>query len=64
MTLIFNIHSPSELSAGLVGFDDTVKIEIESGNPGGDPGKFAKETAQFLQDWYDGAQVTLVGIVL
>lgn len=57
--LVFNIHMPSELSAGLRGFTDTVTIFVESGDPGGVPGEFEEHCKEMLQEWYDGAGIEL-----
>lgn len=54
------ICMPQDYSAGIIGFDDTVTIFIESGDPGGDAGEFAQHIKDALSAWYDGAMVTLL----
>jgi len=59
-TLIFEIDSPQELSAGLRGFTDTITITVDSGDAGGEEGEFEKYIQNALLEWYDGATVTPV----
>lgn len=56
----FNIAVPSEPSAGIRGFTDTILITVESGDPGGVPGEFEKHIIEALSDWYDGGHITLI----
>lgn len=57
MKLIFDIDMPDEHAAGIRGFTDTITVNVESGNPGGDPGEFEGFMLQALEDWYDGGHV-------
>lgn len=52
MKLTFEITFSGETDAGFVPFTDTVTVEVESGNPGGEPGEFTEYMRQSLQDWY------------
>jgi len=62
MKIQYDIHVPSELSAGLHGFDDTVIVHIHSGDPGGEKGEFAEYMRECLAEWYDGGHVTCEGV--
>jgi hypothetical protein len=50
---------PGEPAAGTVGFTDTVTIAVESGDPGGGVGEFVRFMRKALDEWYDGAEVTV-----
>lgn len=56
----FDVHVPSELSAGIRGYSDTIKLYLESGDPGGEPKEFEKFLIESLEQWYDGGKVILV----
>lgn len=56
----FEIRVPSELSAGIRGFNDEVVVEVDSGDPGGVEGEFSEHMIGALREWYDGASVTEV----
>lgn len=53
----FSVYIPSELSAGIRGFSDTVAVIVYSGDPGGDPGEFEAHIKESLMEWYDGGKV-------
>lgn len=57
MRIEFAVNMPSDLSAGLRGFSDSVAVTIESGNPGGEPGEFTRYMQECLAEWFDGAKV-------
>lgn len=57
----FQIVSPDELAAGIVGFSDLITVTVESGDPGGEPGEFESFMIDCLREWYDGAKVELQG---
>ena len=57
MEIKYNIIMPSEPAAGIIGFTDSITVNIESGDPGGDDGEFAEFMRDCLSDWYDGASV-------
>lgn len=62
-TFTFDIDHPGEQAAGIYGFTDTVKITVESGEPGGDESgedSFQEFMLQALKEWYDGAGVKIV----
>lgn len=56
----FDIYQPGEKAAGIQCFEDTIRIEVESGDPGGISGEFRDHMKQALIEWYDGAKVTFV----
>ena len=56
-TFEFSICVPGERSAGIIGFTDTIKITVESGDPGGEPGEFESFIKDCLKEWYDGGEV-------
>jgi hypothetical protein len=53
----FQITHSGESAAGIIAFTDTIKIYVESGNPGGETGDFRRFMLQALSEWYDGAKV-------
>ena len=58
----YEINHPGEYAAGIIGFSDTVTINIGSGDPGGDKtgeDSFQEFMRQALLEWYDGASVDL-----
>ena len=59
-TVKYDIYMPSELAAGLRGFDDTVTITVDSGDPGRGEGEFEEFMRLALAEWYDGAMVRIV----
>jgi hypothetical protein len=56
----YNICVPSELSAGLRGFNDVVTVIIDSGDAGGNTGEFEEHMRKALLEWYDGGNVTVI----
>lgn len=60
MKLLFYVNHPGEIGAGIYGFTDMIKIEIESGDPGGEEGEFAEFMREYLSEWFDGAKVVNV----
>lgn len=54
----FEVDHPGERAAGIWSFEDTVKVTVESGDPGGEPGEFEKDVRAFLLEWFDGAGVS------
>ena len=58
MKLTFDIYHHGEPAAGLHSYTDTVTMEVESGNPGGDEGEFERYMRECLSEWFDGARVT------
>ena len=59
-TIHFEVNVPSEYSAGIRGFSDSITVIIGSGDPGGEPEEFAKEMRKFLENWYDGGKITII----
>lgn len=60
LTIWYAVEIPSELSAGIRGFTEVVKITVTSGDPGGDPAgpdNFREFMKQALRDWYDTPNV-------
>jgi len=51
---------PGEMSAGIIGFNDTITVIVDSGDPGGEPGEFEEYIREMLNEWYDGGSVVLV----
>ena len=49
----YKIDVPPDYSAGLHGVSDTVRLIVESGDPGGELGDFADHIMSALVDWYD-----------
>ena len=56
----YYIVMPSEYAAGIRGFDDTVTIMVDSGDPGGDTGEFEQFMMDCLKEWYDGGNVSII----
>lgn len=59
MKLVFYIEVPPEEAAGMIGCNDTVTIQVESGNPGGEDGEFTEYMKDVLKEWYDTPRVIL-----
>ena len=57
MKIIFDITNPGELSAGIYGYTDIVKMIIESGNPGGEKEEFVEHIKNALSEWYEGSNI-------
>ncbi len=57
--LTFIIDHPGEIDAGVWGYTDTVSVEVESGDAGGDAGEFEEHMRESLAEWFDGAKVRL-----
>lgn len=55
----YNICMPSEMDAGIRGFNDEITITIDSGDPGGEEKEFEQFMLECLREWYDGARITL-----
>lgn len=58
-SLLFTIHHPGEVGAGLLSFTDEVTVTCKSGQWGGEPGEFEAYMRECLEQWYDGAAVAL-----
>jgi hypothetical protein len=56
-TYNFHVEHAGEPGAGINPYNDTVWIEVESGEPGGTFGEFKEHVRQSLADWFDGAVV-------
>jgi len=56
--ICFEIEKLPDLSAGIRGFYDTICIDIDSGDPGGEDEEFKQHIKQALIEGYDGAKVT------
>jgi hypothetical protein len=59
MKITYDIYHPGERSAEINAFEDTVTIEVESGDPGGMDDEFAKHMRESLKEWFDGAKVSV-----
>ena len=57
MRLKFDIKNSGEVDAGLLPYTDTVIIDVESGNPGGEDGEFMEFMQSALAEWFDGSSV-------
>ena len=55
----FYIYDPGERGAGLNPFDDTVTVSCRSGDFG-DHDDFIEHMKHALEQWYDGATVTVI----
>jgi len=58
----YDICQPYDSAAGIIGFNDTVTITVESGDPGGDESgeySFKEFMLQSLREWYYEAGVKL-----
>lgn len=62
MKIVFDVYNPGDEEAGIFSYSDSVTIEIESGEPGGESGEFAEHMRQALAEWYDGARVWTVSL--
>jgi hypothetical protein len=58
-TWSFDVVHHGERSAGILAYSDTIRISVESGDPGGIEGEFEQYIRQCLAQWYDGARVEL-----
>ena len=56
-TFTYYIKHPGE--DGMEGFTETVRISVESGDPGGNTGEFERQMLETLREWYDGAAISL-----
>lgn len=54
MRLKFNIEHKGEIGAGIRSYTDTVIIDVESGDPGGDNEEFMNFMQSALAEWFDG----------
>jgi len=45
--------------AGISSFSDIIVVDVESGDPGGEPGEFATLITEVLSEWFGGATVTM-----
>jgi hypothetical protein len=59
MKITYDVDFPAELGAGIRGFTETITVEVESGDPGGEEGEFAVWMRQAINEWYDGARVII-----
>lgn len=59
MTFSYDIGFPVAPGTGLYSSTDTVTITVKSGDPRGEPVKFAEFMRKALRDWYDDCRVTL-----
>lgn len=59
-TFRYDIYSPSELSAGIRAYSDTVTVTVHSGDIGGLDEEFEEHIRASLREWFDGASVTIV----
>lgn len=57
LKITYDVYVPSELSAGLRGFSDTITVTVESGDPGGTKEEFIEHIRESLAEWYDGATI-------
>lgn len=57
---VYAVYFPGESGAGLRSYTDVITIHVESGDPGGEAGDFQKEMGLCLEEWFDGAKITLV----
>jgi hypothetical protein len=56
-TWYYSVTHHGEISAGIIPFSDTIRIIVESGDPGGGDNEFAEFMAYALREWYYGAIV-------
>lgn len=52
--LKYTVNFRGDPDAGIGSFTDRITVIIESGDPGGLEGEFAKQLKDFLDEWYDG----------
>lgn len=57
--ITFEIETHDEPAAGITGTYDQIQTEVESGDPGGEPGEFEDFMKESLSVWY-GGKVTLL----
>jgi len=55
----FDVYYPGERDAGIIGYTDTIAIDVDSGDPGGETGEFEAFMASCLSEWFDGARVSI-----
>ncbi|MCK5602611.1 hypothetical protein KAR91_12095 [Candidatus Pacearchaeota archaeon] len=64
MRLKFDVEHPGEPNAGISSYTDTVIVDVESGDPGGDHDEFMEYMQSALSEWFDGAGVGAENITL
>jgi hypothetical protein len=58
----FSIHSSGDMDFGMHPYDDEIIVEVKNGEPGSNPGDFAKYIEELLDNWFqfhDGTNVTI-----
>lgn len=60
LELVFKVNIPPDYSSGLNGVYDTIKVVVDSGDPGGEPGEFTEFMLGCLKDWYDTPNVMVL----
>lgn len=55
--IVYAVVHPGELAAGIRSYSETVRVIVESGDPGGDEEEFEKFMRDCLAEWFDGASV-------
>ena len=62
MRLKFDIENAGEIGAGLCSYTETVVIDVESGDPGGENGEFMEYMRGALADWFAGSRVEATNV--
>jgi hypothetical protein len=58
-TFKFHVWGPAEPDAGYTGFNDEIKVTVQSGNLAGREKEFLKALEKFLSDFYDSQAVCM-----
>jgi hypothetical protein len=61
LKITYDIAYPGEPAAGLIPFTETITVIVESGDPGSFHGEFESFFLRAIEEWYDGAHVTIRG---
>ena len=57
MKILYEINNPGDSGAGIFPYYEEVTVEVQSGDPGGDPGEFEDYIKQSLREWFDGSRI-------
>ena len=61
--IVYDVDFSGEMSAGLRPYTDRIRVEVESGEPGGDAegeDSFQAHMLRAIREWYDGAGVEMI----
>ena len=59
LTVSYEIYHPGKEGAGIRSYSETVTVQVESGDAGGERGEFVAWMQERLMEWFDGAVVSV-----